>query len=291
MNVLAVVSSELRGLARICQVLRVTGKMTPNFTLSCQLTQSMEAPIVARIWDEFLTERDKAHLAAAEPRKPVGFGSRPAILMIDNYAGVFSEPGIPFLEAVKQNRSAMGDDANIAAAHIARLLQHSRAAGIPVIHITGMHGNNMPSLHDMVHAGERRGRLFAEKPGAAEKFAIVPLCAPIEGEVVLQKSAPSAFWGTPLPALLNYLGVDTLIVGGESVSGCVRASVIEAASYRYRVIIAEECAYDRHQACRAINLFDMHQKYSDVLPLDEVVEWVDAYGESRAAACLDSSQG
>jgi hypothetical protein len=107
----------------------------------------MEATIVARIWDEFLSERDKAHLAAAEPRKRVGFGSRPAVLMIDNYAGVFSEPGVPFLEAVKTNRSAMGEDANIAAAHIARLLEHSRGAGIPVIHITGMHGNNMPGWH------------------------------------------------------------------------------------------------------------------------------------------------
>lgn len=239
---------------------------------------------MARIWDEFLTERDKAHLAAAEPRKRVGFGSRPAVLMIDNYAGVFSEPGVPFLEAVEKNRSAMGEDANIAAAHIARLLAHSRDAGIPVIHITGMHGNNMPGWHEMVHAGDRRGQLSPEKPGNADKYAIVPLCAPIEGEVVLQKAAPSAFWGTPLSALLTYLGVDTLIVGGESVSGCVRASVVEAASYRYRVIIAEECTYDRHQACRAINLFDMHQKYSDVLPVDEVVEWVDAYSARTVAA-------
>jgi maleamate amidohydrolase len=246
--------------------------------------KNAEAPIVARIWDEFLTERDKAHLAAAEPRKRVGFGSRPAVLMIDNYAGVFSEPGVPFLEAVEKNRSAMGEDADIAAAHIARLLTHSRDAGIPVIHITGMHGNNMPGWHEMVHAGDRRGQLSPEKPGNADKYAIVPLCAPIEGEVVLQKAAPSAFWGTPLSALLNYLGVDTLIVGGESVSGCVRASVVEAASYRYRVIIAEECTYDRHQACRAINLFDMHQKYSDVLPVDEVVEWVDAYSARTVAA-------
>jgi nicotinamidase-related amidase len=239
---------------------------------------------VARIWDDFLTDQDKAHLEAAEPRPRVGFGTTPAVLMIDNYAGVFSEPGVPLLEAVKGNRSAMGDDANVAAAHIARLLEHSRAADIPVIHVTGMHGNNMPGWHEMVHAGDRRGLLSPEKPGTADKYAIVPMCAPLDGEVVLQKSAPSAFWGTPLPALLTYLGVDTLIVGGESVSGCVRATVVEAASYRYRVVIAEECAYDRHQACRAINLFDMHQKYSDVLPLDEVLTWVDAYGAKSAAA-------
>jgi hypothetical protein len=64
----------------------------------------------------------------------------------------------------------------------------------------------------------------------------------------------------------------------------LRASVVEAASHRYRVIVAEECAYYRHQACRAINLFDMHQKYADVLPLDEVLTWVDAYGAHKVAA-------
>jgi nicotinamidase-related amidase len=69
---------------------------------------------------------------------------------------------------------------------------------------------------------------------------------------------------------LNYLGVDTLIVGGESTSGCVRASVVDGCSYRFRVIVVEECVFDRHQATHALNLFDMHTKYADVLPLPVV---------------------
>jgi nicotinamidase-related amidase len=77
-------------------------------------------------------------------------------------------------------------------------------------------------------------------------------------------------------ALLNFLDVDTLVVGGESTSGCVRASVVEAVSYRFRVIIAEECVYDRHEACHAINLFDMNQKYADVLPLQEILDHLQA---------------
>jgi maleamate amidohydrolase len=83
--------------------------------------------------------------------------------------------------------------------------------------------------------------------------------------------APSAFWGTPMLGLLNFLKIDTLIVGGESTSGCVRATVVDATSYRYRVIVVEECVYDRTEASHAINLFDMNQKYADVLPLAEVV--------------------
>ncbi|VXB02964.1 Hydrolase [Arthrobacter sp. 9AX] len=233
---------------------------------------------MTRVWDTFLTERDQDHVAIANKRKPVGWGSTPALLMIDNYQGVFSEPGVPLLEAIKSNPSAMGEDAWTALAHVKTLLEHARAANIPVIHITAMHGNNMMGWSPMVHAGDDRGKLVPSKPADTARSQIMPDAAPLSTEVVLQKTAPSAFWGTPLPALLNWLGVDTLIVGGESASGCVRASVVDAAAYRYRVVVAEECTYDRHEASRAINLFDMHEKYADVLPLDEVLEWVDKYG-------------
>jgi nicotinamidase-related amidase len=69
---------------------------------------------------------------------------------------------------------------------------------------------------------------------------------------------------------LTNLGIDTLIVAGESTSGCVRASVVDGASYRLRVTVVEECVFDRHQATHALNLFDMHTKYADVLPLAAV---------------------
>lgn len=68
--------------------------------------------------------------------------------------------------------------------------------------------------------------------------------------------------------------VDTLVVAGESTSGCVRASVVDAASERLPVIVAEECVYDRHEAPHAINLFDMHRKYADVLPLSETMTYL-----------------
>jgi nicotinamidase-related amidase len=70
---------------------------------------------------------------------------------------------------------------------------------------------------------------------------------------------------------LNSLGVDTLIVAGESTSGCVRATVVDAKTNRYRVIVVEECVFDRHEASHAINLFDMNQKYADALALADVV--------------------
>ena len=106
------------------------------------------------------------------------------------------------------------------------------------------------------------------------RFDIIDQCAPAEGEAVLYKTSPSAFWGTPLTGHLTRLGIDTLITCGESTSGCVRASVVDGCTNRYRMIVVEECVFDRHQATHAINLFDMHQKYADVLPLADVLEWL-----------------
>jgi len=75
---------------------------------------------------------------------------------------------------------------------------------------------------------------------------------------------------------LTALRIDSLIVAGESTSGCVRAAVVDARTNRFKVVVAEECVFDRHEACHAINLFDMHQKYADVLPLAEILEHLKA---------------
>jgi len=107
----------------------------------------------------------------------------------------------------------------------------------------------------------------------------------LPGEAVLKKVAPSSFWGTPLAAHLNYNDVDTVIAVGESTSGCLRATVVEGTSHRFRMIVAEECSFDRHESAHAMNLFDMNQKYADVLPLAEVVEYLRSlHPEDYAAA-------
>jgi len=90
--------------------------------------------------------------------------------------------------------------------------------------------------------------------------------------MIIRKTTPSAFFGTPLARYLVKNGIDTLIVCGETVSGCVRATVVEGKFHGFGMIIAEECVYDRHQASRAINLFDMDQKYGEVMALADIVK-------------------
>jgi maleamate amidohydrolase len=220
---------------------------------------------LGRVWDPFLTPQDRAHLAASTDRR-VGFGRAPALLFIDLYRSVFGDRPQPLLEAIKDWPGSCGLAAWQALPHLQRLLGLAREVGLPVVHIKGLEDSGMLGWGEAAHGGVGRGG----RPRPRGRYDIVPEVAPVEGEVVLRKTAPSAFNGTPLLAHLNYLGIDTLIVGGESTSGCVRASVVDACSYRFKVIVVEECVFDRHQAAHAVNLFDMHQKYADVLSLADV---------------------
>lgn len=222
-----------------------------------------------RVWEQFLTEQDKATLVG-KPHRRRGFGEKPAVLLIDLYRAVYGDKPEPILEAIKRWPASCGPAAWEAIPHIQRLMAAAREMGVPVVHTTGMEG--MPAWHAHRDAGSGDDQ---------DRIQIIDEVAPTAGEVVMHKSSPSAFWGTPLVGYLNHLGVDTLIVGGESTSGCVRASVVDGCTNRYRMIVVEECVFDRHEACHAINLFDMNQKYADVISLDEVLEWLQEWNGAK----------
>lgn len=229
-----------------------------------------------RVWEKFLTEQDRAHVAR-RPRSGKGFGERPALLLIDLYRSVFGDEPQPLLGAVDTWPSTCGLAGWNAIPHIQQLLSAARAARIPVVHTTGM--SDRPWLRgtelDPEHAVDP-----AIRDRLRRRFDIIDEVAPIDGELVIRKSAASGFLGTPLIGHLVDRGIDTVIVGGESTSGCVRASVVDGCGNRFHMIVVEECVFDRHEACHAINLFDMSQKYADVLSLPDVLAYLD--GESNA---------
>lgn len=226
------------------------------------------------MWERFLTEQDKAHLKVSKDRR-IGFGLRPALLMIDLYRWVFGDRPVPLLEGVKNWPSYCGMAAWNAVPYIQKLLAGARRAKIPVLHITGLSDAGMPGWNEAAHRDSSRDSISSEMRDRFEhRHDIIPEVAPIKGEVVLRKSAPSAFWGTPLVGQLTYLGVDTILVAGESTSGCVRASVVDGCAHRFRMQVVEECVFDRHEATHAMNLFDMHEKYADVISLNRAVEYL-----------------
>jgi maleamate amidohydrolase len=229
---------------------------------------------MTRVWETYLSKSDREHLKSLNPRR-VGFGSAPALLLIDLYRAVFGDFPEPLMESIKTWPSSCGMAGWNALPHIQKLLAAARMAQIPVVHVTMLANSGMPGWSEAIHRDSSRANPDRQDAAALDRMRrgpeIIDEVAPIAGEVVLRKTAPSAFWGTPLAGHLTYLGIDTLIVAGESTSGCVRASVVEAVAHRYRVQVVEECVFDRHEATHAINLFDMHQKYADVIPLQEAL--------------------
>ncbi|MGH7004373.1 MAG: isochorismatase family protein [Alphaproteobacteria bacterium] len=223
-----------------------------------------------RVWDKFLTPRDKQIFGAAGYEQPQGFGKRPALLIIDvnyNFCGDRPEP---ILESVKRWPNSCGEDAWAALPHIQSLLGTARGKGLPVIYTTGgfrADGWDYGSWH---WKNSRIKESVRQPKRNIDGEAIMAEIAPRPEDLVIPKLKPSAFHGTPLRPFLTLLGADSLIVCGTTTSGCVRATVIDAFSDNYRVTIAEEGCFDRAQSSHAINLMDMQAKYADVRPAAEI---------------------
>lgn len=222
-----------------------------------------------RIWEDVLTERDKLVYSAAGYGSNVGFGQRPALLVVDvNYNFVGEEPE-PILESIKRFRNSCGEEGWAAVGEIERLLPYARESGIPIFYSTG--GTR--------EADVLRGRWKAKndrvgEPGETGRNRIVDEIAPRPQDIVIQKDKPSCFYGTPLLSYLIYHNVDTLMVCGTTTSGCVRATVIDAFSNNFKVSVIEECTFDRGETTHKINLFDMNSKYADVVPVERVIEYL-----------------
>ena len=213
-------------------------------------------------WERFLTERDREHDALWGKKALYGFGRKPALLLIDIYYSVVGLERQPIFESMKTWPGSTGLEGWEAIDRTSELLAVARESGVPVVHVKGLDTPIAP----WVHRHKAPSSLSDEMRRKGEE--IVAEVAPIDGEVVIEKTAPSAFQGTPLQFHLTALGVDTLICCGETTSGCVRASVVDGATSRYRMGVVAECVFDRTEASHFMNLYDMHQKYADVIPLE-----------------------
>jgi len=98
-----------------------------------------------------------------------------------------------------------------------------------------------------------------------------------KNDVIINKRMASAFHESNLSSVLNFHGIDTVIVTGGSTSGCVRATVVDSLSRSFRTIVAEECVADKHESPHFANLYDMAIKYADVVPVADVIEYLEYY--------------
>jgi nicotinamidase-related amidase len=230
-------------------------------------------------WEKFLTERDKEHDKQWGKKELAGLGEKPALLLIDIYYSVLGLKREPIFESMKLWPGSTGLEGWEAVDRTAELLAVARANDIPVIHVKGMQG---------INPWVRRKRSAPPEGVTSEMLKkgtqIVDEVAPVAGELVIEKSAPSAFHGTPLLFQLVSLGIDSLIVCGETTSGCVRASVVDGATFRYKVGVVGECVFDRTQSSHYLNLYDMHQKYADVITHSYAKQYLEQIGAKKKQA-------
>ena len=183
-----------------------------------------------------------------------GVGERPAVVVVDLLRG-FTDPACP-----------LGAEMDTVVAATRTLLDAARAAAVPVIFTTVVYDE----------ANERAAAVFLRKvpalrvlrPGS-EWIEVDPRLGRRDGEPVLAKAFASAFFGTPLAAMLA--GHDSLVVCGATTSGCVRATVVDALQHNLTAIVPRECVGDRWASAHEASLFDIEAKYGDVMALDDVV--------------------
>ena len=114
-------------------------------------------------------------------------------------------------------------------------------------------------------------------------YEFVKEIAPEPGDLLLPKNQASAFFGTPLASHLVQMGVDTVVVVGCTTSGCVRGSVVDGFAYNFKVVVPQDCVYDRSQVSHAVNLFDMSEKYADVMTSAEAIRVLSGEAAPRTA--------
>src|SRR3977135_330930 len=229
------------------------------------------------IWNQFLTERDKAVFATSGYGARQGFGNRPGLLVVNVDSAVCGDKPEPILESIKKWRNSCGQDARTELPYILSLFDKCRQKGVPVIYTTGVRRDDN---WDSGSWSWKNGRSDEDK---ATKTAfsnldgneIVAPIAPGPQDIVIYKQKPSGFFGTNMASYLTLIGCDSAIVTGTTTWGWVRHSVLDAFSLNYRITLAEEGCFDRSQASHAINLCDMNAKYADVVKPAEVLAFFD----------------
>jgi maleamate amidohydrolase len=230
------------------------------------------------VWDDVIPKADKEVYEKAGYGERQGFGEKPAILIVDITYNFVGDKPEPILKSIERFHNSCGEWGWERIENVRRLIEAGRRKKIPIIYTRG------ERRKDLFDSGRWKGKI--KRAGEATDIEghlgteIVEAIRPQPEDIVISKKKPSAFFGTPLVSYLIDLDVDSLIVGGTTTSGCVRASVIDGFSYNYIVSVVEDCTFDRGIVSHKVNLFDLDAKYGDVVTLEETLKYIDRLSEN-----------
>ena len=200
-----------------------------------------------------------AFKAASYGEREIGYGERPAVLVVDFQKG-FCDP-----------RFQTGRSPRVHAARdrTVELVKAAQRCNIPVVACTAgwfserdMQPWKVSALYHDFFDGEEAAEVDPAIKGAGYDF-------------LFKKCAPSIFFQTPIIPFLTKHKVDTTIVTGCVTSGCIRASVIDSFSYGYRTMVVDDCCGDPEQGSHEANLRDMDRRYADVKQASEIESWME----------------
>jgi len=193
----------------------------------------------------------------------IGFGERPALIVIDMVKG-FTDPAMP-----------LGADLDSQIAAQKPLLEVAHERAIPVLFSTVIYEEadiKDAGIWALKQTGPRTLTAGSEAVKVDPRLGMRPT------DILLVKKYASCFFGTDLvPRLMNQR-VDTLIITGCTTSGCVRATAVDALQHGYRVVVPREAVGDRNAEAHEANLYDIDAKYGDVVPLDEALALISVSG-------------
>jgi nicotinamidase-related amidase len=195
----------------------------------------------------------------------IGFGERPAVMVIDMQHD-FCDQDAP---------TTLWPQIEDTFEPIRRLCETARESAVPVFYTQGLVAPDGSSAGLWRFKQRAHAEMRVQVDGS-RGAQIIPELAPQEGDRVIRKWRPSAFFRTDVEVFLGRLGIDTLLLTGTSLSGCVRATAVDAFMRDIRPIIVREGIADRSEAVLDANLFDLEQKYADVVSLTEALDYLAA---------------
>lgn len=207
-----------------------------------------------RVWDQYIEEPFRSRVS--EQHNPPQIDENSALIVIDLYNLVYEGGDRPVSELIDQYPASCGEYAYRAIEPTNKLIAQFRDRGLPIFFSTKDFERSQRS-GNATHRPRNK-----PKPSDYEIYHAVDHR---EIDTLIKKLRASVFFDTELQSLLEANKTEYLFVAGESTSGCVRASVIDAFSFGYRVCVVEDCVFDQNRVSHAVNLYDMQHKYGQVV--------------------------
>lgn len=218
-------------------------------------------------WEHYLNDQDRAVMTRGRFGRRMGFGRRPAVVVIDAQKYMVGESGNDAAWP-----SSCGEVGRRAVSEITNVVKQAQSANVPCI-FTLFELDRDGS--DIGVYSRKRELLDSDRWCLAGTIGaeMVPSLHPGAGDIVFVKKKPSGFHGTPLLGYLIDRSIDTVIVVGGATSNCIRATVFDSASYNFRTIVPQEAVFDRIPISHAISLFDMDRQFADVVSVQDVLDY------------------